>query len=80
MHVILANAFIQSDLQSYTVDKATGSNSGLSVLLKDTSTRAGIESPTPWLKDGPANHWPTVAPIRNKLAIMINMLYFEKVR
>jgi len=40
--------------------RATGSNTGLSVLLKDTSTRAGIEPPTPWLKDRPANHWPTV--------------------
>jgi len=43
-------------LHPYTVDTATGSNSGLSVLLKDTSTRAGIEPPTPWLKDGPADH------------------------
>jgi len=32
-------------LHSYTAD--TDSNSGLSVLLKDTSTRAGIELPTP---------------------------------
>jgi len=32
---------------SYTGDSATGSNSGLSVSLKDTSTRAGIEPPTP---------------------------------
>jgi len=32
---------------SYTVETATESNSGLSVLLKDTSTRAGIEPPTP---------------------------------
>jgi len=47
-------------LHSYTVDAATGSNSGLSVLLKDTSTRAGIEPPTPWLKDGPATHSPIV--------------------
>jgi len=31
-----------------------------SVLLKDTSTRAGIEPPTPRVKDGPATHWPTV--------------------
>jgi len=31
---------------SSTVDSATGSNSGLSVLLKDTSTRAGIEPQT----------------------------------
>jgi len=31
----------------------------LSVLLKDASTRAGIEPPTPWLKDGSANHWHT---------------------
>jgi len=30
-------------LHAYPVD--TGSNSGLSVLLKDTSTRAGIEPP-----------------------------------
>jgi len=37
-------------LHSYTVDAATGSNSGLSVLLKDTSTRVGIEPQTPWLK------------------------------
>jgi len=37
------------------------SNSGWSVLLKDTSTRAGIEPPTLWLKNVPANHWPTVA-------------------
>jgi len=43
------------------IDTATGSNSGLSVLLKDTSTRSGIEPPTPWLKEGPATHWPTVA-------------------
>jgi len=42
------------------VDTATGSNSGLSVLLMYTSTRAGIEPSTFWLKDGPANHWPTV--------------------
>jgi len=41
-------------LHSYTVDAATRSSSGLSVLLKDTSTRAGIEPPTAWLKDGPA--------------------------
>jgi len=34
-------------LASYTVGTTTGSNSGLSVLLKDTSTRAGIEPPTP---------------------------------
>jgi len=47
-------------LHSYIVNAATGSNSGLSVLLKDTSTRAGIEPPTPWLKDGPATHWPIV--------------------
>jgi len=47
-------------LQSYTVDTATGSNLGLGVLLKDTSTRVGIEPPTPWLKDGLATHWPTV--------------------
>jgi len=33
-------------LESYTVDAATGSNSRLSVLLKDTSTRPGIEPPT----------------------------------
>jgi len=36
----LDDVFIQSDLQSllhsYTVDEATGSNSGSSVLLKDT--------------------------------------------
>jgi len=47
-------------LYYYTVDTAAGSNSGLSVLLKDTSTRAGIEPPTPWLKDGPADLWPSV--------------------
>jgi len=47
-------------LRSYTVDKATGSNSGLSDLLKDTLTRARIELPTPLLKDRPANHWPPV--------------------
>jgi len=57
----LADAFFQSDLQSYTVDTATSRHSGLSVLLKDTSTRAGVEPPTPWLKDGPADHWPIVA-------------------
>jgi len=45
-------------LHSYTVDAATGSISGTSVLLKDTSARAGTEPPTPWLKDGPATHWP----------------------
>jgi len=44
-------------LHSYTGDTATG----LSVLLKDTSTTAGIEPLTPWFKDGPADHWPTVA-------------------
>jgi len=55
----LADAFIQRDLQSYSVDAATGSTSALSVLLKDTSTRAGIEPPTPRLKDGPADG-PTV--------------------
>jgi len=33
-------------LHLYTVDTATGSNSGFSVLLKGTSTRAGIEPPT----------------------------------
>jgi len=47
----LADAFYPERLtimlHSYTVDKATGSNSVLSVLLKDTSTRAGIEPPTP---------------------------------
>jgi len=32
---------------SYTVNTATGSNSGLSVLLKDTSTGAGIDPATP---------------------------------
>jgi len=31
--------------QSYIVDTGTGRDSGLSVLLKDTSTRAGIEPP-----------------------------------
>jgi len=36
----LANAFIQSDLDSHTVDKTTGNNLGLSVSLKDTSTWA----------------------------------------
>jgi len=36
----LADSFIQSDLQSYTGDTVTGSNSGLGALLKDTSTRA----------------------------------------
>jgi len=50
-------------LHSYTVDTARRSNSGISVLLKDTSTKAGIEPPTPWLKDGPPNHWSTVAPL-----------------
>jgi len=34
-------------LHSSSVDTATGSYSGFSVLLKDTSTRAGIEPPTP---------------------------------
>jgi len=38
-------------------DTARGNNSGLSVLLKDTSTRTGIEPPTPWLEDRPANYW-----------------------
>jgi len=47
-------------LHSYTVEAATGSRSGLNALLKDTSTRAGIEPPTPWLEDGPADRWPTV--------------------
>jgi len=36
--------------------------SGFSALLKDTSTRARIEPPTPWLEDGPTNHRPTVNP------------------
>jgi len=45
-------------LHSCTVD--TGSR----VLLKDTSTRAGIEPPTPWFKDGPADLWHTVARLR----------------
>jgi len=31
----------------HSVDSATGSNSGLSLLLKGTSTRAGIEPTTP---------------------------------
>jgi len=53
-------------LYSYTVDAATGRNSGLSVLLNETSTRAGIEPPTPWLKDGPATYWPSVAPFKAK--------------
>jgi len=44
---------------SYSVDTATGSNSGSSVLLKDAWTMAGIEPPTPILKDGTADHWPT---------------------
>jgi len=48
-------------LRSHTVDTATESNSGLSVLLKDTSTQAGIEPHPPFIKGGPANHWPTVA-------------------
>jgi len=43
----LADAFIQRDEHSYSVDSATGSHSGLSVLLKGTTTRAGIEPPTP---------------------------------
>jgi len=47
-------------LHSDTVEQLQGA-SGLSVLLKGTSTRAKIEPPTPWLKDGPATHWPTVA-------------------
>jgi len=34
-------------LHSYTVDAATGNNSGLSALLRDTSTSLGIEPPTP---------------------------------
>jgi len=34
----LADAFIRSDSRCYTVDTATGSSSGLRVLLKDTST------------------------------------------
>jgi len=50
-------------LQSYSVDAATGSNSALSVLLKDTWTRVGIEPPAPWLKDGPATSWPIAAPL-----------------
>jgi len=41
-------------------------NSGLSVLLKDTWTRAGIEPPTPRLKDGPADLWHKV----NRIIIM----------
>jgi len=52
-------------LDSYTVDTATGSNSGLSVLLKGTLTRAGIEPPIPWLKDRPANHWVHRLPLEN---------------
>jgi len=55
-----ASSVLPDIKSSYTVDAATGSNLGLSVLLKDTSTRAGIEPPTPWLKDTPAIHWPTV--------------------
>jgi len=43
---------------SYTVDTDTGSNSGLSVLLKDTSTRAGIEPPTPPI-EGQTGYPPT---------------------
>jgi len=56
-----ADTFIQSNLPSYNVNTATGSNSAWSVFLKDTSSRMGIQPPTPWLKDRPANHWPTVA-------------------
>jgi len=60
----LADAFMQrltTMFYSYTVDAAIGSNSGLSLLLKDASTGVGVEPPTPWLKGRPANHWPTVA-------------------
>jgi len=45
-----------STLHSPTVDTATGRKPGLSVLLKDTSTRAGIEPSTSIFKDGAANH------------------------
>jgi len=44
-------------IQKYTIDTATGNNLWLSVLLKGKSTRAGIEPPTSWLKDRPADHW-----------------------
>jgi len=62
-------------LHSYTVDTATGSNSGLHILLKDKSTRAGIEPP--WLKDGPANHWPTVASFHTALLPFLETFLFH---
>ncbi|TNN44063.1 hypothetical protein EYF80_045748 [Liparis tanakae] len=41
---------------SLAVDAATGSNPGISFLLRDTWTRAGIEPPTHRLRDGRADH------------------------
>jgi len=40
LHFMELKLFIQSDLQSRYIH--TGSGSGFSVLLKDTSTRAGV--------------------------------------
>jgi len=70
--------YIQSDLQSYTVDTATGNNAGLSVLLKETSTRAEIEPPTPWLKDRPANHWPRVTLDTPSLFIYYFLIHIDQ--
>jgi len=54
----------------------------VSVLLKDTSTRAGIEPPTPCLKDRPANHWPTSIRkhIRKKKENNLDFFYFACIK
>jgi len=48
---------VSDTLHSHTEDTATRNNSGLSVLLKDASIRAGIEPTTPWLEHGSFHHW-----------------------
>jgi len=63
--------WLRTLLYSDTVDTATGSNSGLSVLLKGTPTRAGIEPPTLWLRDGPATHRPTVTALTKRSSALL---------
>jgi len=58
------------------VDTDTGSDSGFSVLLKDTWTRAGIEPTTPRSKDGPANNWPTVT-LNNDFITLLHCTFLQ---
>jgi len=58
-------------LHSDAVDTATGSNSGLSVLLEDTSIRAGIEPPTPV--------WKTCWPLRHSRTVLLAVVLLSEV-